>query len=498
MKNTFIILFCSIVLSMCFSCSESGIDDTGFGKLTGTVVSSGDNEPLENVKITTNPASTTVFTNAAGKFEIEKIAAGDYSVQAQLDDYQSAFEAASVINGETASVVFELQISTFNNKPPTAPELISPEDNGTVESSEVNFIWSASDPDGDDLTYSLELRNDQNIDVQTFESITDTTYTYSPLILGAKYFWQITADDGINAPVLSTVSSFKVIASPTGNRFLFVRNVSGNNVIFSSDEEGNEFQLTSQNTNSFRPRRNVTANKIAYLQTNGAKVDIYTMNLDGTEKTKVTSSVSPNGFNLNEINIAWPKNSDRIYFTNFDKLYSIRSNGQGLSDPLYKTTDGSFISEVAVSTNQNVIVLKTNDINGYNVSIFTINASGAITNTIRSGAAGAASGLDISIDNKLILYSYDDSEFQSSDYQRLNSNLKLFDLVSGTETDLSDNKEQGTNDLDPRFSPNEAQVIFTNTSIDGISQRNVLRVSISDVSNTRKTLFLNAFMPDWE
>jgi hypothetical protein len=495
MKKIFTLLLCSIVLSMAISCSEDGIEDTGFGELTGTVVSSGDNTPLENVKITTNPASTTVFTDAEGKFKIEKIAAGEYSVQADIDDYETAFEAANVINGETASVVFELEPSDFNNKPPTAPTLISPEDNGVVDSTSVTFVWTASDPDGDDLTYSLEIRNDKNQDVELFESLTDTTYTFSPLILGAKYFWQVSADDDINEPVWSMTKTFTVTAAPT-NRYLFVRNINGNNVIFSSDEEGNEFQLTSENTNSYRPRRNVAANRIAYLQTTGGQVDLYTMKLDGTDKTKVTSDVSPNGFNLNEINIAWPQHSNRIYFPRFDKLYRIRSNGQGLQE-IYQTTDGSLISEMAVSESGNLIVLKTNDINGYNVSIFTIDFSGTILDTILSGAQGAASGLDLSVTNNKVIYSYDVDEFQSSDYRRLNSRIFLYDLTLDTATDISGDKEGGTNDLEPRFSPNEASVIYTNTSNDGISQKNVFTLSMDD-SESRTLLFNDAFMPDWE
>src|SRR5690606_38564983 len=97
--------------------------------------------------------------------------------------------------------------------------------------------------------------------------LTDSVYVYSELMLGAQYFWQVSAKDEYNLPVQSLIGTFKVKGAPVENRFLFVRNINGNNVIFSADEEGNEFQLTSENTNSYRPRRNVAANRIAYLQT---------------------------------------------------------------------------------------------------------------------------------------------------------------------------------------------------------------------------------------
>lgn len=50
------------------SCSEDTLNENGEGTLTGTVVKKGDNTPLEDVKISTSPASTTVFTDENGFF----------------------------------------------------------------------------------------------------------------------------------------------------------------------------------------------------------------------------------------------------------------------------------------------------------------------------------------------------------------------------------------------------------------------------------------------
>ena len=61
---------------------------------------------------------------------------------------------------------------------------------------------------------------------------------------------------------------------------------------------------------------------------------------------------------------------------------------------------------------------------------------------------------------------------------------------------VASEKPYGTNDLDPRFSPNNAEVIFTNTSNDGISVKNIMKVTLQDI--TRTALFPDAEMPDWE
>ncbi len=495
--NSKLIKYCWIfALLITVSCSEEGIDESGSGTITGKVVTKGTNAPLPNVKIETTPVSNTVFTDENGDFIINEVTEGEYSVQAQLDGFITAFKASRVISGQTNNVVFELEESTASNRPPEIPDLLSPGEGQILQSIEANFVWVTTDPDEDELTFTLELRNDQNNDVLIFEDITEPVFTYSPLLLGAKYFWQVSASDGINSPVFSSVSSFEVIPAPVDNRFLFTREISGNNVIFSADQDGIEFQLTTESENSFRARRNVAANKIAYLQTNGALVDIYTMNRDGSGKFKVTSSLKPAGFNLNEINISWPENSDKIYFPNFDKLYSINSNGQGLQ-LVYQTPDSSFISEVDVNEGLNRIALKTNNQNGYNINIFVIDFSGSLIATALTGVQGAASGLNLSFDGQNILYTYDVSENQNATYRRLNSRAFIYNISGDTTTDISEDKPGGTNDLDVRFSPNEAEIIFVNTSNDGISQKNIWKITLND-TNTREQLFSNAFMPDWQ
>ncbi|MCW9038156.1 MAG: hypothetical protein OQJ79_09615, partial [Altibacter sp.] len=85
-----------------------------------------------------------------------------------------------------------------------------------------------------------------------------------------------------------------------------------------------------------------------------------------------------------------------------------------------------------------------------------------------------------------------------ANYRRLDMRLFVYDLVTDITTDISQDKPSGTNDLEPIFSPNEAFVIFTNTSNDGISQKDVYRLEIESAEDSRELLYENAFMPDWE
>ncbi|VAV82655.1 FIG00653431: hypothetical protein, partial [hydrothermal vent metagenome] len=353
----------------------------------------------------------------------------------------------------------------------------------------------------DTISYKIQIKNDRNNDVQIVDQLLDSTYVLSNLTNGTKYFWQVSASDNINAEVWSAVSSFET-TEVTNNRFLYVKQVNSNNVIYSSDEEGNETALTSSNISSWRPRKNLATNKIAFLRSDNFETQLYTMDADGSNVFKVTS-ISVDGFKQSELDFSWSANGAKLIYPHFDKLYEINKDGSGLR-LIHQTSDGSFISECDWSNDESVIAIKTNNTNGYNVSIYIIDASGNKIQTILSGVNGAAGGINLSVDNRILLYSYDTSGFESSNYRQLDNRLYIYYFDTDTVVDISTEKINGTNDLDPRFSPSEAEVIFVNTSNDGISQKNIYTQNVVKDNNTggnnynREEKFTNAIMPDWE
>jgi hypothetical protein len=495
-------IFVLLTLSLFINCTEDTTPLVGLGTITGRVVEANSFDPIENAKVSLSPTNNTVFTDADGYFIMEEVEAGDYSVSAEKEEYLTAFEAATVTTGIEVNVIFELEDDDALNKPPTTPILISPEDGSENLEISVELLWSSTDPDDDELTYRLEIKNDYNNDIIKVEELLDTTYVVSDLKYGVKYFWQVTVNDGVNVDVFSAVNSFKVKVNPE-NRYLYVqKHTNGNNVIYSSNFDdtdsiaNNKVQLTLETKNSWRPRKNQANNLIAFLRTANNETHLFTMETDGANIKQVTSGVPVNGYNLNEVDFSWSSNGDRLIYSNYDKLYQINKDGSGLK-LIYQTADGSFITECDWSNDESIIALKTNNINGYNVKIFTINTSGTILTTVLSGVQGAAGGLNISVDNKLLLYTYDISGYENANKRQLNTQIFVYNMVTTDLTNLSVNKPAGTIDIDPRFSPNEAEVIFVNTSNDGISIRNTNRMSIVE-NDDRQLLFTNATMPDWE
>lgn len=484
---------------MCFilfvSCSEEQIDDSGMGTVKGRVVNSETFEPITNARISTSPTTSTYFSDKDGYFEFSEILVGKYSFQAQKDGYISKFEPATITKNTTVQIIFELDISTLNNKPPDIPILTAPVDNAKSQALKLNLTWTATDKELDPLTYIVTVKNGTTDAVTTYKDIKTTSLEISGLSYSTKYYWQVISSDGINTPSNSVTNTFTTLAFPNP-RFLYVKKVNSNNVIFTADEAGNELQLSSSEVNSFRPRKNLQIKKIAYISSDGSQNQIYTMNPDGSGIFKVTNAIPIAGFNMEHINYSWSTNGSQLIYPNFDKLYRINANGSGLVE-LFKTPNGKFISECDWSQDGTQIVLKVNDISGYNVEIYVINASGIIQYQVLSGLAGATSGLHISVNNQSIVYTRDVSGYQSSNYRRLDSRIFIYNRSTNSSTEIDSSKPDGFNDLDVKFSPNEAEVIFTSTSNDGISVNNIVKASINDV-DTRAILFAGGSMPEWK
>lgn len=478
------------------SCSEEKIGTEVFGTVTGRVVNAETFEPMENVKILSSPTTSTVFTDAEGKFTVAKVKVGEYSFQAQKDGFVAKFESVAVTASNTAEVVFELTKTSVDNKPPTVPVLVSPTDNSSGQHISLDLTWTAADPDENDvLTYTVVLRNSSNNEIKTFEGIKEKKITLSNLLYGVKYYWQVAVNDGVNTPVLSALSSFSIIAFPS-TRYLFVKIINDNNVIFTQDETGKQYQLTSSDKNYWRPRRNSQVKKIAFIGTSSSQNDIYTMNLDGSGVKKITAAVPIAGFNSEYIGFSWNASGSELIYPNFDKLYRINSNGGGLK-LLYKTPNGKFISECDWSADGTKIALKVNDASGYKAEIYVIDLSGTVIATVISGEPGAIGGLNFSVSGQKLVYTRDVSGFENSNYRQLDSKIFEYNFSTDTSTQITSDKVAGTNDLDVRYSPNEGELIFTNTSNDGISEKNSIKMRIGQ-SNSR-TLFLSGVsMPDWE
>lgn len=503
MKTLLYSLLGSLLFLFCVSCREDLVGKVTTGTITGKVVKKGTNAPLPNVKIYTSPTTQTVFTNTDGTFTLNKVPLGDYSLKAELTGYLSTFQGVNVKTEDGISVVFELSDDNSLNSPPSIPILLAPLDQSENQPTSVNLIWSCTDPDPADslkLKFKVIVKNSLNTIVFQKDSIKAKNYVLNNLIFGVTYFWQVVADDTINTPVYSAVKQFKVSDTPN-NRFHYVKKAGSNYYIVSSDETGQNFQFTPNSVNSWRPKLNNDAGLIAFLRTVAGNTQIFTAKKDGSNIKQVTSTQPVLGYNLEDLDFSWSTNGSEILYPSFNKLFKINKDGSGLT-LMYTTTDGNFITQCDWSNDGSKIALKTNDVNGYNVKIFIIDPLGNIIKTILTGQTGAAGGLNFSIAGDNLIYTRDISGYENANHRQLDSHIFVYNLNTDFATDISllSKKTLGSNDLDPRYSPNDAEVIFMNTSNDGISEKDIYKISLTYASGEypRTLLFSTAEMPDWE
>ncbi|EDM44895.1 tolB protein [unidentified eubacterium SCB49] len=484
-------------LVLIIGCSEDRLGDSDVGTITGTVIADGTNEKLANVKISTQPSTSTVFTDANGLFSIESVADESYSVQADLDGYVSQFEIANVTNGTLVELVFEMKLEETDNTAPTIPELLLPEDNAVDVPTEIELVWSSMDEnEDDDVNYTVTLYNDANDDVAVFESVVDTTLVVQDLLYSTRYFWQVAATDNVNEPVQSPLFNFKTTTLPKLN-ILFVKEINGNNVIFSTDEEGNELRLTDLDVNSFRPRRNSITKKIAFLRTIGGNVHIFTMDEDGNNQTQITNSQPVQGFSFDELDYTWSPQGDFLLYPAFTKLYRIAENGTGLTT-LYETTNGNFVTNVDWSRFNDVIAVKTNNSEGYNVEIFTVNTAGDVQDVILSGVPGGAGGVNLNVDGTQLLYYYDTSGSELPNYSLQDARMFIYNILANTSVELATEVETGYLNIDPRFSPNEDKVIYTHKGRGFNEPSQVYVHDFNDDNVGFEVIAPEGKMPDWE
>ncbi len=115
--------------------------------------------------------------------------------------------------------------------------------------------------------------------------------------------------------------------------------------------------------------------------------------------------------------------------------------------------------------------------------------------TLFEDLPGILSGPSFSPDGKSLLFSYDASDFQSTEGRQLDARIYIRTLDNADTVNVSVNKPAGTNDLQPRFSPDGSQIIFVNAKNDGSSENEIW---VTNVEGENRQKLFAGYMPDWK
>ena len=488
-------IFSIVIALLSFSaCKEDPIELTYFGSIKGIVLDEMD-EAIANATITTTPPSEVITTDIDGKFTLEKIKTGTYSLRAKKDGYIADLESITVNQDQISNVNFVLKLDDNQNQAPSIASYPTPENESQNIDYNIELRWTAEDPDGnEELRFDVLLVNPlAQTDSLVAVNLVDSSFMLSGLNFNTKYYWQVVTKDEINDPVYGPIWNFTTRAFPN-HRYLFVKDNNGKFDIFSSDGADETILLSNNTGSNWRPRLSPDRKRIAFISNLGIESQIYIMNRDGSEIRKLTTT-SISGNNNFELDFSWSPNSSQILYMNNNRLYKINIDGTGL-DKIADAPEGQNFTACDWNAANNRIIVRTTGPNHYDNDIFLMESDGTYIRKVVANTIGTTGNPQFSIDGNTILYTKDISGYQSFDNRQLDTHIFLLNLNTLAQTDLSTNKPDGTNDLEARFSPTGAEVIFTNTPNDGISQKNIYTINLS--GGNRKLLFNNALMPDWK
>lgn len=476
-------------------CQEDTIEPKLFGNIFGEVLDQDDNTPIVQATVSTNPPTSSVFTDAGGRFVLENIPEGTYSLRAENNGFLTQVASVTVFGDQDANVIVRLEVDSTENNPPSAAMLIAPSDGATDQDVELTLQWTATDQDEDDqLTYDIILFNSDQTQSRTLLSgSADTTYLLSGLEYGTNYFWQVVVKDGRSEPVLGPVWGFKTKPFPN-QRFLFARSINDKYDIYSSDGLGAEIKLTDNAGSNWRPRMNPLRDKIAFISNQNIQPQLYVMDRDGKNVRRVTT-IPISGANLLELDFAWSPDGTQLLYMANSVLFKINIDGTGLTAFAQAPRDFTF-AECDWTAQGDLVLARIVGSDIYSSRISTIDNQGAFQIVAVVDNPGAEGGAKFSISAAEILYTQDVSGYESQDERQLDARIFVKNIASNATRDLSIEKLNGTNDLDPIYSPDGSKILFTNTNNDGISVKNIYIMNIDGTD--RELLFENAEMPEWK
>ncbi len=492
--------FCAaiMVILLAAACSEDTIKPDIFGSLSGQVLLEGSSTPVADAFVSTNPPTSQVITDAQGRFVFDEIEVGNYTIRAEKTGLVATSESVAILENKESAVIVTMSEKTVGNGLPSTPKPILPLNGATGLDISLQLKWTASDPDDDALTFDVyTFHSLQGAGNLVAEGITDTVFQLANVRYGTTCFWQVVAHDGENDPVFSEVWSFSTKDFPP-HPFVFAKIANGKYDVFAAQSANPSlplYQMTDLAGSSFRPRISPLGDKVAFLNNNFINTQIFVMKRDGTDPTLVPASLQIDGKDMFQLDYCWSPDGTKLLFMNRNRLYTVNLDGSGFELFAELPVTEEFV-EVDWAPVTNKVAARTVGSQPYIGRILLFNSSGSLEQELVSDLTGNIGGPSFSIDGSAILFTHDIDGLETPDGRQLNAHVFLRKIATGATTDLSIEKPSGFNDLDPKFSPNGAQVIFVETSNAPNSQRNIL--IMSDQGQGRLTMFQNAEMPDWK
>lgn len=193
MKKLKYISYIVLVLFI-FGCEEEKLDIEKYGSISGVILDGESYEPLSGVLLATNPASATLLTDDAGKFQFPKVIEGDVAITARKKDFLTNSVSIAVYDNEFTDITFFM---LKDEKDIGSVVIYDPvPGNGAVgQQLSFTFQWKVDqDNKSKDLEYTVYIF-ESNSTVQQIlgENLSVKEVTVSGLKSNTSYYWYVVA-----------------------------------------------------------------------------------------------------------------------------------------------------------------------------------------------------------------------------------------------------------------------------------------------------------------
>jgi len=142
------------------ACKDPSTGPSGTGSIDGRVVNDSTGAPVQGASITTSPATSAPLTDGDGRFTIQDIEAGEYSITAQKSGFESATVSIAVREDETTEATLLM-----------APD--EPSSAADVEAEITSVRNTAATEDSTFTEVEYRVMNDRDQTVDEYEVIFD-------------------------------------------------------------------------------------------------------------------------------------------------------------------------------------------------------------------------------------------------------------------------------------------------------------------------------------
>jgi len=127
------------ILISFISCNENTVSPVLYGSISGIVYSPDGNIPIAGANITTNPATSVIVSDAAGRFTLESIPVGNYSISVVKSGYNITTVSVAVLANKSVQAVVIL--NNGNSFTPGIPSNPFPENQATNQPISLKLSW---------------------------------------------------------------------------------------------------------------------------------------------------------------------------------------------------------------------------------------------------------------------------------------------------------------------------------------------------------------------